>query len=57
MATGEDGKGNKIEKPSKMEANTVIYQKVGWETMGCCKTKEQFDKEAEFFAQGERVSF
>jgi len=59
VASGEDGKGNKIEKPFKMEATTkyVIYKKVGWETMGCCKTKEQFDKEAEFFAQGERVSF
>jgi len=51
VAIGEDGKGKPVEKPFTMEPNTkyVIYKKVGWETMGCCKTKQQFDKEAEFF--------
>jgi len=39
------------------EIQKIKNKKVGWETMGCCKTKEQFDKEAEFFATGERVSF
>jgi len=55
LATGEDGKGNKIEKPFKMEPKIkyVIYKKVGWETMGCCKPKEQFDKECEFLGKGE----
>ena len=50
VATGEDGKGNHIEKEFSMDPKTryVIYKKVGWETMGCCKTKEQFDKECEF---------
>lgn len=50
VATGEDGKGNKFEKPFKMERKTkyVIYKKFGWETMGCCKTLEQFTKECEF---------
>jgi len=50
VATGEDGKGNKIEKAFSMEKNKkyVIYKKVGWETMGCCKTHEQFIKECEF---------
>jgi len=53
VATGEDGKGKPVEKPFKMEAKTkyVIYKKFGWETMGCCKTKTQFDKEAELFAK------
>jgi len=33
-----------------MEKNTqyVIYKKAGWETMGCCKPLEQFEKECEF---------
>jgi len=55
VATGEDGKGNKVEKPFAMEPNNeyVIYKKVGWETIGCCKTKEQFDKECEFDGKGE----
>jgi len=54
LATGEDGKGNKIEKTFTMDPKTqyVIYKKVGWETMGCCKTKAQFDKECEFIGKG-----
>jgi len=46
-----DGKGKKGEKTFKMESNTqyVIYKKVGWTTMGCCKPLEQFLKESEFF--------
>lgn len=53
VANGEDGKGNKIEKPFKMERNTqyVVYKKFGWESMGCCKTLEQFEKEAEFLEE------
>jgi len=56
VATGEDGKGTKVAKEFLMEPKTtyVIYKKVGWETMGCCKTKEQFDKECEFLGSGER---
>jgi len=55
VATGEDGKGTKIEKTFTMDPKTqyVVYKKVGWETMGCCKTKEQFDKECEFRGKGE----
>jgi len=50
VSTGEDGKGNKIEKPFHMEGNTqyVIYKKFGWETMGCCKRLDQFKKECDF---------
>jgi len=50
VATGEDGKKNKVEKQFRMEKKTyyVVYKKVGWETMGCCKTLEQFLKESEF---------
>merc|ERR1711874_785402 len=50
LANGEDGKGNKIEKPFKMEPNTkyVVYKKVGWESMGCCKTLDQFIAECDF---------
>ena len=57
VATGEDGKGNKVEKSFTMDPKTkyVIYKKVGWETMGCCKTKAQFDKECEFLGKGENV--
>jgi len=57
VATGEDGKGNKIEKQFSMEPKIkyVIYKKVGWETMGCCKTKDQFDKECEFLDKGKFV--
>jgi len=52
VSFGEDGKKKPVEKPFKMEKNTqyVIYKKVGWETMGCCKTLEQFVKESEFLA-------
>lgn len=57
VATGEDGKGNKVEKPFSMDPKTeyVIYKKVGWETMGCCKTKAQFENECEFLGKGERM--
>jgi len=57
MAIGEDGKGNKIEKPFAMDPKTeyVVYKKVGWETMGCCKTFEQFKKECEFMGKGEFI--
>jgi len=56
VACGEDGKGNKVEKSFTMDPKTkyVIYKKVGWETMGCCKTYEQFVKECEFVGKGER---
>jgi len=55
ISTGKDGKDNPVEKPFKMESNTkhVIYKKVGWETMGCCKPLEQFLKECEFQAEEE----
>jgi len=55
VATGEDLKGNKVEKTFEMHPKTeyVIYKKVGWETMGCCKIKEQFDKECDFLGDGE----
>jgi len=57
LATGEDGKGNKIEKPFTMEPNQkyVVYKKQGWETMGCCKLHEQFVKECEFVGKGEKM--
>lgn len=57
VACGEDGKRNKIEKPFTMTANTayVVYKKMGWETMGCCKTKDQFDRECEFIGKGQVV--
>jgi hypothetical protein len=57
MSQGEDGKGTKLEKPFTMEANTeyVVYKKKGWESMGCCKTKVQFDKECKFLGQGELI--
>jgi len=57
LATGQDGKGNKVEKPFDLNPNTeyVIYKKIGWETMGCCKTKEQFDKECEFLGKGKHL--
>jgi len=57
VATGEDGKGNKIEKSFTMDPKTkyVIYKKLGWETMGCCKTKSQFQKECDFVGKGEIV--
>jgi len=50
VSTGVDGKNNSLEKPFTMDKATkyVIYKKVGWETMGCCKTLEQFEKECEF---------
>jgi len=56
LATGEDGKGNKIEKPFTMDPKTkyVIYKKVGWESMGCCKIYSQFIKECKFNGEGER---
>jgi len=53
VANGEDGKGNKVEKPFTMERKTqyVVYKKFGWETMGCCKTLAQFQQEAEFLEE------
>jgi len=50
ISTGVDGKNQPLQKAFSMEKNTqyVIYKKVGWETMGCCKTLEQFQKECEF---------
>jgi len=53
LSTGQDGKNNPVEKPFKMEKNTqyVIYKKVGWETMGCCKPLEQFERECEFLGE------
>jgi len=58
VASGEDGKGNKVEKSFSMQEKTeyVIYKKVGWETMGCCKTLEQFEKECEFVGKGKWIS-
>jgi len=54
VATGTDGKGNNIEKPFTMEPKKeyVVYKKAGWETMGCCKLKEQFDKECDLLGKG-----
>jgi len=50
ISTGVDGKNQPLQKTFNMEKNTqyVIYKKVGWETMGCCKPLEQFEKECEF---------
>jgi hypothetical protein len=50
MSSGEDGKGTKVEKPFTMLPKTeyVVYKKQGWETMGCCKPKDQFEKECDF---------
>jgi len=50
LSFGKDGKDKPLEKPFKMEKKTeyVVYKKVGWETMGCCKTLDQFLKECEF---------
>jgi len=50
---GKDGKDNAVSKPFKMEKKIkyVIYKKVGWETMGCCKPLPQFLKECEFLEQ------
>merc|ERR1712107_723647 len=57
VATGKDGKGDKAEKTFTMEQKKeyVVYKKEGWETMGCCKLKDQFVKECEFVGKGEFI--
>lgn len=50
VSDGIDGKGKRFEKTFTMAPldDYVMYKKVGWETMGCVKPKEQFLRESEF---------
>jgi len=57
VAEGKDGKNNNVSKTFTMEAITKydVYKKKGWETMGCCKTYDQFVKECEFVGDSEFI--
>ena len=50
VSDGIDGEGKRFEKTFTMAAldDYVMYKKVGWETLGCVKPKEQFLRESEF---------
>jgi len=53
IAKGVDGKKKEFEKEFEMKPDTkyVIYKKVGWEVMGCCKPWEQFANECDLIGQ------
>jgi len=52
VAAGTTGNGESFEKEFHLApgVETVVYRKSGWETMGCSKPYEQFEREAEVHA-------
>jgi len=46
---GTEGDGKKFEKHLSLTPGeqTVVYQKIGWDTMGCTKPLNQFIRDAE----------